>query len=254
MGKEIGFFEQAALSGRTLLANLTTGAADALFKILYLMGNNLKRIEIKNSELSTRLQNKPNTFQFARLEKLIGKNVNMSFLNSNECLVKLKKLKGDGNVLFLDDYAKGRYLVTNGKSQVNLTKYIGPADPPSIPDLSACQVIGTEIETDETSLIMDSLKKPRSVTLYIFGDQLGTVKGDNGELFCFNENSFFEYEQKQPSWIFRSYAFMEISGPFMKFRILNCEARFWLHTTVDLGFDMTIEQFEILDYVEGGEE
>lgn len=259
MGKEIGFFEQAALSGRTLLANLTTGAADALFKILYLMGNNLKRIEIKNSELSIRLENKPNTFIYANLQKLLGKNVNLHFLNSDECLSKLRKIKGNGNVLILDDISQGIYLVTNGKSQVSLTKYTGPSNEPSLPDASDCKVIGAVIETDEASLILDSLKKPRFVTLYIFGDQLGIVNGDNGEIFCFNENSFFEYAQREPSWTFRAYAFMEIPSPFMRFRILRCDAKFWLHTSAIFGFDMIIEQFEIiieqfeiLDFVEGG--
>ena len=46
---------------------------------------------------------------------------------------------------------------------------------------------------------------------------------------------------------------MAIVSPFMSFRIVKCDARFWLHTIVNMGFDMIIEQFEILDYVEGGE-
>jgi hypothetical protein len=253
MGREIGFFEQASLSGRTLIANLSPGAADAIFKILYLIGNILKNVTIRNSELSIRLENKPNTFLYANLEKLLGKNVNLSFLTSNESLSKLTKIKGNGNVLILEDVYQGRYMVTNGKVHVNLTKYTGPSNEPSLPDASDCKVIGAVIETDEASLILDSLKKPRFVTFYIFGDQLGIVNGDNGEIFCFNENSFFEYAQREPSWTFRAYAFMEIPSPFMRFRILRCDAKFWLHTSAIFGFDMIIEQFEILDFVEGGE-
>ena len=202
MGREISFFEQTSLSGRTQLANLLSGDSDALFKILYIIRNNVNHIEIRDSELSTRLENNPNTLIYANLEKLFRENVNMSFLSSNESLSKLRKIKGNGNVLILDDISQGRYLATNGKSQVYLTKYTGHADLPSIPDLSTCQVIAAEIETDEASLILDSLKKPRFVTLYIFGDQLGIVNGDNGEIFCFNENSFFEYEQKRTFYDF----------------------------------------------------
>ena len=252
MGKEIGFFEQASLSGRTLIANLATGAADALFKILYLIGNIAKHITIRNSKLSIRLENKPNTFVYANLEKLIGKNVNLSFLTSNDSLSKLRKIKGSGNVLILEDAYQGRYMVTNGKVHVNLTKYIGLSNQPSLPDTSDCKVMTAVIETDEPSLILDSLKKSRFVTVHVFGDQLGIVKGDDGAAFCFNENSFFEYEQKEASMIFRSYAFMAIVGPFMRFGILRCGRTFWLHTSAILGFDMIIEQFEILDFVEGG--
>ena len=252
MGKEISFFEQASLSGRTQLANMSPGDADALFKIFYLIRNIIKHITIRNSALCIQFENKPSTLLYADLSKLIGQNVDFSFLVSNECLAKLKKIKGDGNVLIIDDYILGKYLVTNGKSLVELHKYAGPAEPPSIPDIDEREVIGAEIQTDEASLILDSLKKTRFVTLHIFGDQFGIIRGDKGEMFCLNENSFFEYEQKQPSWIFRSYAFMEVSSQFMNFRILSCNQRFWLHTSVFLGFDMIIEQFEMLDFVEGG--
>ena len=252
MGREIDFFRQASQPQNKLIAELSPGNADAFFKMIFMLVSVIDYIRIQGSKFYQRMKNLPTVLFYADFTPLVGENVNLHFQASKMDLSKLRKMRGNKQVLILDDQIQQAYVVTNGNTQVLLTKHVGPSSIPSFPEISTTKVIGKEIETDEASLILDALGKPRYVTLAVFDEQIGIVEGDNGGISCFHENSLFEYQKTEPTWIFRSYAFMKISGQLMSFEILNSNGQFWLHTKITMGLDMCVEQFEILDVVKGG--
>ena len=252
MGRELDYFRQASQPQNEVLAELSPGKADAFFKMIFILANVIDYIKIQGSKLYQRMKNLPNVLFYADFTALVGENVNLDFQTSKMDLSKLRKLRRNKHVIILDGQIQQAYVVTNGSTQVLLTKHVGPSDIPSFPEINTAKIIGVEIETDEASVILDDLGKPRYVTLHVFDDQIGIVEGDNGWISCFHENSLFEYQKTEPNWIFRSYAFMEISGQLMSFKILNSNGQFWLHTKITMGMDMCVEQFEILDIVKGG--
>ena len=253
MGKEIDFFKQASQPQNEVLAELSPGNSDAFFKMIFILANVIDYIKIQGSKLYQRMKNLPNVLFYADFTPLVGKNVNLHFQASKMDLSKLRKMSGNKEFLILDDQIQQGYVVTNGNTQVLLTKHFGSSDAPSFPEINTAKVIGAEITTDEASVILDDLWKPRYVTLHVFDDQIGIFKGETGGISCFHENSIFEYLNTEPSWVFRSYAFIEISGQLMSFKILNStNGQFWLHTRITMGLGMCVEQFEILDVVKGG--
>ena len=237
-----------------MFAELPAGKGDAFFKMIFILANVIYYIKIQGSKLHQRMKNLPNVFFYADFAQLVGENVNLAFPGFEKWIYRsCEKMSGNKEVLILDDQIQQGYVVTNGNTQVLLTKHFGSSDTPSFPEINTTKVIGAEIKTDEASVILDDLGKPRYVTLHVFDDQIGIVKGDSGGISCFHENSIFEYLNTEPSWVFRSYAFMAISGQLMSFKILNStNGQFWLHTRITMGLGMCVEQFEILDVVKGG--
>jgi len=248
MGKELPFYEQAANNEDTQIAFLSSGEADAFIKLLIKMSEFTNRIPIKNSEIKI-LGHRKSVIHVS-VKKLMKKDdVNMDFFIDESLIKSLKKMKGNSEILILDDIKKPYYTFENKNTSVNLRKAVSTQQDLDIPDISenVINYITDELATDEGRLIERFKKNQTYTDIYVFGNQIGYFEWKGGTYYCPCESSTFEYKKMSPTYIFRSYKFLPLVGELVTFRILNFREQpdfYFLKTFLKFGFNMELAVYD----------
>lgn len=252
MGKETPFFEQAVNNETTQIAFLSSGEADAFIKLLIKLSDFTNKIPIRNSRIT--IPGYELSLIDVSLKELMKKNdVNMDFFIDESLIESLKKMKGNSEILILDDIKEPHYTLANKNTSVNLSKVFFIKEELKIRDLSENSVnyITDELVTDKGKLI-DSFKQRQATytDIFVFGNQIGYFEWEGGQYYCPGEDSIFEYKKMSPAYIFRSYKFLPLAGELVSFRILNFKEEpdfYFLKTFLKFGFNMELAVYELLN-------
>jgi hypothetical protein len=256
MGKELPFFEQAN-NETTQIAFLSSGEADAFIKLLIKLSDFTNKIPIRNSRI-TILGNTLSLIDVS-VNKLMKKdNVNMDFFIDESLIESLKKMKGNSEILILDDIKAPHYTLANKNTSVNLSKIVSIKEELVVPDLSENNVryITDDLVTDEGGLIENFKKNQTYTDIFVFGNQIGRFEWEGGKHYCPGESSMFEYRKMSPAYIFRSYKFLPLVGELVTFSILNFRERpnfYFLKTFLKFGFNMELAVYEVLNLIGGSQ-
>lgn len=248
MTNELSFFEQASNSGREQIQSMNPGDADAFIKLLIKINPLVDIITIINSRITALIYD-DNAIIDMNIAGLIGDGINMNFVLSDSSIKDLKSLKGNLDILILDDRKTDSYMIVNGKRAVRLPKVI---QIPSIATIFDCSenntnLVGDHYETDEASIIKKFCNKSTCIMIAVFGDQIGYIERENNDRYYLGKFSMFEYETIEPSYTFKSCNFIPLVGDLVSFAIFeskNLQGIYCLRTIVNLGFKMVATFYE----------
>ncbi|MBF0205179.1 MAG: hypothetical protein HQK67_12970 [Desulfamplus sp.] len=262
MGNLDPFFQQASTPEREQIVSLKSGDADAFIKILNQISPLINTATIIDSRLTALISD--TSLIDIKFDPIFHESININMDLNNIPTEKLKIFKSNKGVLISDDVEFNAYRFENGKRVVLIPK-ANHINSDVLPDLSKenTVVIGKEFETDESSLIKPFCKKSDYEDIAVFGDQFGYVQrhipGQPEDLvnqienrYYFGEFSSYEYENRPPSYLFRSNDFLPISGSLVTLEIVELKSLpgcYCLKTKVDIGFQMSIDFYENITLV-----